>query len=62
MGINGREKVNIKKLKNPKAFIDYLQTIDNVQGNLEDSNPAKKIKMLIEFDEMVADMEANKKN
>ena len=30
LGINGREKVNVKKLKNPKAFIDYLQTIDNV--------------------------------
>ena len=28
--INGREKVGIKKLKNPKAFIDYSQTIDYV--------------------------------
>ena len=25
--INGREKVGIFNLKNPKAFIDYLQTI-----------------------------------
>ena len=26
--INGREKVRIKKLKNPKAFIDYSKTVD----------------------------------
>ena len=25
-----RKKAGIKKLKNPKAFIDYLQTIDDV--------------------------------
>ena len=28
--INGREKVEIKKLKNPKAFIDYPQKMDDV--------------------------------
>ena len=28
--INKIEKVGIKKLKNPKAFIDYLQTIMKV--------------------------------
>ena len=28
--INGGEKVGIKTLKNPKAFIDYSQTIDDV--------------------------------
>ena len=40
--INGRERVGIKKLKYPQAFIDYLQTIDNIYENLEDYNPAKK--------------------
>ena len=39
--INGREKVGIKNLKNPKAFIDYSKTID-VYENLEDYNPTKK--------------------
>ena len=34
--INGREKVGIKKLKNPKAFINYLQTIDDIYENSED--------------------------
>ena len=28
--INGREKVGIKKLKNPKAFIEYSQRTDDV--------------------------------
>ena len=59
--INGREKVGIKKLKNPKAFIDYSQTIDDVYENLEDYNPTKKRKALIVFDDMIADMESDKK-
>ena len=28
--INGRKTIGIKKLKNPKAFIDYSETIDDV--------------------------------
>lgn len=28
--INGREKVETKKLKNSKAFIDYSQTVDGL--------------------------------
>ena len=42
--INGREKVGIKKLKNPKAFIDYSQTVDDVNKNLENYNLTKKAK------------------
>ena len=40
--------------KEPKAFFDYSQTIDDVNENLEDYN-------WITFDDMIADMEANKK-
>ena len=40
--INGREKAGIENLKNPKAFIDYSQTIDDVYEKLEDYNPTKK--------------------
>ena len=36
--INQREKVGTKKLKNPKAFIDHTQTIDDVYENLEGYN------------------------
>ena len=59
--INGREKVGIKKLKNPEAFIDYSQTIDDVYENVEDYKPTKKWRVLIVFDDMIADMESNKK-
>ena len=59
--INGREKVRIKKLKNPKAFSDYSQTIYDVYKNLEDCNPTKKRIVFIVFDNMVANMESNKK-
>ena len=45
--INESKKVGIKKLKNPKAFTEYLQTIDDVYENLEDYNPTKKGKVLI---------------
>ena len=37
--INGREIVRIEILKNPKPFIDYSQTIDDVYENLTLSNP-----------------------
>ena len=40
--INGREKVGIKALKNSKAFIDYLQTIDDDYENLENNNSTRK--------------------
>ena len=60
MLINGREKVGIENLKNPKAVIDYSQTIDDVYENLEDYNPTTKRRVLIVFDNMIADMESNK--
>ena len=59
--IDEREKVGIKRLKNSTAFTDYSHTIDDVYENLEDYNAAKKRKVLIVFDDMIADMEANKK-
>ena len=59
MFINGREKIGIENLKIPKAFTDYSKTIDNVFENLEDYNPIKKRKVLIVFDDRVADMKYN---
>ena len=41
--INGREKVGIKKLKNPDAFIDYSQKkTDDVHKYLEDYKSNKE--------------------
>ena len=61
MLINGREKIGIKTIKNPKEFIDYSQTIGDVHENLEDYNPTKKRKVFIAIDDKIADMESNKK-
>ena len=61
MLIIGREKVRIENLKTTKAFIDYLQTIDDVYENLEDYNPTKEKRMLIVLHDMIADFESNKK-
>ena len=44
--------------KNSKTFIEYSQAIDDVCKNLEDYNPTKKI---IVLDDMIKDIEANKK-
>ena len=57
--INGREKVGIENLKSPKAFIDYSQTIDDVNENLEDYNPTKRRRVLIVL--VIADVKSNKK-
>ena len=55
-----REKVGIENLKNPKAFIDYSQTVDNVYENLKGYNPTKKRRVLILFDDMVVDVKSKK--
>ena len=59
--INGKERVGIEILKNPKTFIDFSQTIDDVYENLEDCNPTKKRRVLIVFDDMIRWYESNKK-
>ena len=51
----------IKKLKNPKKLIDYSQTINVVYEILEDYNLTKERKVVLVFDYMISDMEANKK-
>ena len=61
MLINGKERVGIEILKNPKTFIDYSQTIDDAYENLEDCNPTKKRRVLIVFDDMIRWYESNKK-
>ena len=55
------KKKGLKTLKNPKAFVDYSQTVDDVYENLKDYNSINKMRMLIVFDDMIADMESDKK-
>ena len=41
--------------------MEYSNDMQDVYKNIEDCNPGKKRKMLIVFDEMIADMINNKK-
>ena len=59
--INKREKVGLVLFKDSKAFMEYSNDMEDVYKNIEDYNPGKKRKILIVFDDMVADMINNKK-
>ena len=59
--IKKREDVGIKHLNNPNAFIECSNTMDDVYENIHDYNPSRKRKMLIVFDDMIADIMTNKK-
>ena len=59
--INKREKVGLDHFKDPRAFIKYSNDMQDVYKNIEDYNPGKKRKILIVFDDMIADMINNKK-
>ena len=59
--INKREKVGLNHLNDPKAFMEYSNDMQDVHKNIEDYNPIKKLKILIVFDDMIADMINNNK-
>ena len=59
--INKRESTGLKHLNDSKAFIEYSNDMDGVYKNIEEYNPNKKRKILIVFDDMIADMLSNKK-
>ena len=54
--INKREKVGLDHFNDPKAFIDYSNNMQDVYKNIEEYNLGKKRKVLIVFDDMIADM------
>ena len=59
--IKKREKVGLNHFNDPKAFIECSNYIHDVYKNIEDYNPGKKRKIIIVFDDMIADMITNKK-
>ena len=59
--INKRESIGLKHFNDPKAFIEYSNDIHDVYKNINDYNPDKENKILIVFDDMIADMINNKK-
>ena len=56
--IHKREGVGINHFEDPKAFIEYS---NDVYKNIDDQNPDKENKILIVFDDIIADMIHNKK-
>ena len=55
------EKVRLSHFNDPKAFIEYSNDMQDVCKEIENYNPNKKGKVLIVFDDMIADMINNKK-
>ena len=59
--IKKREQAGIKNLKNPAAFIEYSNNMDDVHDDIEDCNKKRKRKVLIVFDDMISHIMSNKK-
>ena len=59
--INKRESVGLKHCNDSKAFIEYSNDMHDVYKNIDNYNLNKENKILIVFDDMIADMINNKK-
>ena len=59
--IKNRENAGIKHVNDGNAFIEYSNTMDDVYKNIDDYNPNRRRKILIGFDDMIADIMTNKK-
>ena len=59
--INKREQGRIKNLDGPKAFIEYSDDMDDVLDDINNYNKNRDKKVPIVFDDMIADIEYNKK-
>ena len=52
--------MGINHFNAPKAFIEYSNNMHDVYKNIDEYNPDKENKILIVFDDMIADMIHNK--
>ena len=59
--IKKRESTDLKHLHKSKAVIEWSNDMDYTYKAIEEYNPIKKLKILIVFDDMIADMPRNKK-
>ena len=58
--INKREQAGIKNLNDPHVFIEYSDDMNDVLDDINDYNKNRDKKVLIIFDDMIADIEYNK--
>ena len=59
--IKKRKDFGIKYCNDPNAFIECSNIMDDVYQNIDDYNPSGKRKILIVFDDLIADIMTNKK-
>ena len=59
--IKNCDDAGTKHFNDPNAFIEYSNTMDGIYGNIDDYNPSRNRKILIAFDDMIADIMTNKK-
>ena len=59
--INIREKVGLKSFNDPNYFTEYSNDMQDVYQNIDEYNIDQERKILIVFDEMIADMINDKK-
>ena len=58
--INKIEQAGMKNLQDPKAFIEYTDDMNNVYGDISNYNRKRDKKVLLVFDDMIADIEYDK--
>ena len=59
--MNKPESTCLNYLNDSKDFIKYSDDLNDIYKNIEECNPNKNRKILIVFDDMIADMPSNKK-
>ena len=59
--INKRESAGLKHFNDAKAFIKYSNDMQDVYKNIDEYNTDKERKILIVFNDMIADMTNSKK-
>ena len=59
--INKREQAGIKNLNDSHVFIEYSDDMNDVLDDINNYNKNRNKKVLIVFDDMIADIEYNKK-
>ena len=59
--IEKRKNAGIKHLNDLKASTECSKTMDDVYEDIDEHNPARKRKIVIVFDDMIADIMSNKK-
>ena len=58
--INNRKNAGIKHFNDPTVFIEYLNDMNDVFINIDDYNKQRKRKVLIIFDDIIADIMSRK--